>query len=355
MMSASNQVYVRNPKYRSKIVNDYFLSHPLSTYQLKKISGKESGSSVYTPSDVRKVKLSLYGINEEKGERKRPPIINIRMAKGGTGKSVVAGNLSSAFAMMGYKVLSIDGDPQASLTNMLGVDSSEEDIVHIGHLMQCSESKDPKPILCNDVRHIYPDGMLDLIPADITMTQTDSWLMSRVGRDLIFDRLVSNNSDFFNQYDVVLIDGAPGTTLLSYNLMSACKTILAVAWLDRESLKAMNLLVSNVQEINQAYPDKNIDIEIVANGYHPSYNHCKESLAILAESYKDCVNENVIPHFSGFVKQQSLLIEESMGPLVEQEPGSVGGRVMLDLAKSLVVRYGITLAGWQEDIKPIVR
>lgn len=52
------------------------------------------------------------------------------MAKGGTGKTTVAANLATAFAFMGYKTLMIDGDPQASLTNMMGIDASSEDITY---------------------------------------------------------------------------------------------------------------------------------------------------------------------------------------------------------------------------------
>jgi chromosome partitioning protein len=348
---------IRAPKYKTKIVSDLLIGNHVSAYQLKKITGKESidGSKIgYSPTDIRRIKVALYGIDENQKNKNRPPIINVRMAKGGTGKSLISANISSAFAMLGYKVLAIDGDPQASLTNILGVDSSAEDIVHIGHLMEQFDTKNTVSIK-DALRPIYPGNMLDLIPADITMTQTDNWLISRLGRDLIFDRFVINTPDFFNQYDVIVIDSAPGTTLLSYNLMAACKTILAVAWLDRESVKAMNLLFSNILEINRAYPDKKLDVEIVANGYHPSYRHCKEALSILAETYKDLMNENVIPHYSGFVRQQSFLTEESKGPLIEQDPNSVGGRVILELAKSLLTRYGITLSGFDENIKPNIR
>jgi chromosome partitioning protein len=347
---------LRAPKFKTKIVNELLLGTQISTYQLKKMTSKENrdgSKSGYSPEDIRRAKIAINNLDETI-QNDRPPIINVRMAKGGTGKSLISGNISSAFAMLGYKVLAIDGDPQASLTNMLGVDSSSEDIVHIGNLMEQFDTNN-KISFDESVRPIYPNNMLDLIPADITLTQTDSWLISRLGRDLIFDRLISNNHDFFNQYDVIVIDSAPGTTLLSFNLMSACKTILAVAWLDRESVKAMNLLFSNIIEINRAYPEKKIDIEIVANGYHPSYRHCKEALSILAETYKNLMNENVIPHYSGFVRQSSFLTEESKGPLIEQDPNSVGGRVILELAKSLLTRYGITLCGFNENIKPTLR
>jgi hypothetical protein len=50
-----------------------------------------------------------------------------------------------------------------------------------------------------------------------------------------------------------------------------------------------------------------------------------------------------------------LLVEKSLGPLVEQEPNSTGARAMFDLSKSLLGRYGITLCGFDENIAPLTR
>lgn len=351
--------HLRSPQFRAKLIIDQLIGPSISNYQLKKLAGKETGEGVrhlYTPMDVRKAKMALFGIEETKKLGSLPSIIDIRMAKGGTGKSTIAGNQAAALAFMGYKVLAIDGDPQASLTNMLGVDSSAEDIRHIGHLMMEAEaSKRGEVSFETAVKHIYPGGMLDLIPADITLSAADAWLMTRVGNNTVFTRLVEANLDFFKQYDVVIIDSAPGTTLLAYNFMAACRTLLAVVWLDRESLKAMSLLTSNVAEINRAIPGLNLDIEIVANGFHPSYKHCREAISTLAASYPNKVNENVIPHFTGFVRQQSLLTEEAKGPLVEHDPYSAGAKAMFDLARGLLGRYQIKLAGWNEGVIPTPR
>ncbi|MES2206813.1 MAG: ParA family protein [Pseudomonadota bacterium] len=357
-ISPETPSYIRCPQFRSKLVLDQLLGPTVTNYQLKKITNKGSGDGArhfYTPIDIREAKFALYNIDPAKQPLQRPPIIYTRMAKGGTGKSTVSGNVASALAMLGYKVLAIDGDPQASLTNMLGIDTSQDEITHIGDLMVKSETEKTPVDFSASIKHIYPDGMLDLIPADITLTQTDAWLMTRMVRDTIFERLISNNLNFFGQYDVIVIDSAPGTTLLSYNFMAACETVLAVVWLDRESLKAINLLMSNVEEINRSIPGKNLDIEIIANGFHPSYKHCKEALSILAATYPGAVNENVIPHNTGFSRQQSLLAEDSKGPLVEQDPFSAAAKSMFDLAKGLLGRYHITLAGWDESVMPITR
>lgn len=353
-MSESEAVStLRDPAFRGKYVCDALIWPSISLHMLKKLTGKETGDGarhVYRPSDVRKLKLSQYGIDESVVESKRPPIVNCRMAKGGTGKTTIAANLATAFSFMGYKTLMIDADPQASLTNMMGIDASSENIRHLGNLMEESVANKGPASLGDAVRHVFPDGMLDIIPADITLTNADGWLMNQMQRETVFDRLVGSNTDFFGQYDVIVVDSAPGTSLLSMNVMVASRTQLAVCWLDRENLKALPILLGNVEEINAAYPQHASDVEIVANGYNTQFRHSKETLDVLVAKYPRQLNENVIKQFSGFHRQQALPGGECRGAVVEQDQNSPGAKEMLDLAKSLLGRYKITLAGFDESI-----
>ena len=344
---------LRCPSFRGKLVREVLVRSPVSLHTLKKLTGKETGSGdwhTYQPSDIRKLKLTQYGISPGKRTRSRPPIINCRMAKGGTGKTTVAANLATAFSFMGYRVLMIDADPQASLTNMMGIDASSENIIHIGQLMENFTRNKQEIGVGEAIWAVFPDGMLDIIPADITLTNADIWLMNQMQRETIFDRMIGSHEDFFGQYDVIVIDSAPGTSLLTLNIMVAAKTQLAVCWLDRENLKALPILFANVEEINTAYPSHASDIEIVANGYSATYKQSREVLEILVTKYPKNLNENVIQQFSGFHRQQSLPGGDSKGAVVEQYPSSAGAKAMFDLAKSLLGRYRITLSGFDESV-----
>ena len=344
---------LRDPVFRGKFVCDALIWPPISLHVLKKLTGKETGDGarhVYRPSDVRSLKFAQYDIDESAAQLKRPALVNCRMAKGGTGKTTVGANLATAFSFMGYKTLMIDGDPQASLTNMMGIDASSEDITHIGHLMEESVANKGRADVTRAVRNIFPGGMLDIIPADITLTNADGWLMNQMQRETVFERLIAANIDFFGKYDVVVIDSAPGTSLLSMNVMVASRTQLAVCWLDRENLKALPILMGNVEEINAAYPNYSSDVEIVANGYSAIYKQSKEALEVLVAKYPHQLNDNVIQQFSGFHRQQALPGGESKGAVVEQDQNSQGAKAMFDLAKSLLGRYKITLAGFDESI-----
>ncbi len=306
----------------------------------------------YTASEIRHARLALNsapkkssGSVEVKKKRGLPPIINVRMSKGGTGKTTLAANISSSLSLMGHKVLMIDADPQSSLTNLFGIDWAKEDVIHVGDLMKAAAVKGKVVPLEDATRSIYEDGMLDLIASDITLSDMDTWLMSAHNREAAFQRLLDQNAEWFSRYDGIVIDSAPGTTLLTNTIMFASKTILAVVWLDGQSLRAMEVLSSNIAELNEAFKSIKLDIgvHIVANGYHPSYQTCKDALQTLQEQFGDRLDDNVIPHSAGFQRQMSLYEDSESGPILEREPRSVGARAIIDLTKSLIRKYGITL------------
>jgi chromosome partitioning protein len=310
-------------------------------------SNGEPYHRLYTAEQIRQARLKLLSASPEiPHSLSIPPIINCRMSKGGTGKTTIAANISSALALFGHRVLMIDGDPQASLTSMFGINWVTEEIVHIGELMRRQYRREHVN-LQSAMRQIYAGGMLDLIASDITLADADSWLMGATNREAVFKRLLDSQMEILTNYDVIVIDSAPGTTLLTNTLMFASKTILAVVWLDGQSLKAMEVLASNITELNRAFAGQGfeLNVHIVANGYHPSYGPPKDALSTLMTKYPNELDDNIIPHSAGFMRQMDLFQEQKSGPLIEREPSSVGARAIIDLTKSLIKHYGIKLNG----------
>lgn len=310
---------------------------------------KKSGANYhnsYTALDIRRAKIKLLGVNEAEAEHVIPPIINCRMAKGGTGKTTICSGIASTLAMLGYRVLMIDGDPQASLTGLFGIDWATENITHIGELILKHHRKEQYNIE-DAIRPLYEGNMLDLIASDISLSNCDSWLMTVTNREFIFKKFLEDNKEFFSKYDAILIDSAPSTNLLTNALMCACSKILAVVWLDGQSIKAMQILATNINELNEAFHNTgfHLDVHIVANGYHPSYASCKDAVASLYSNYKDKLNNVVIPHSASFMRQVKLFNSETSGPVLETESSSNAARTIIDLTKSLVKEYDVKLAG----------
>jgi chromosome partitioning protein len=300
---------------------------------------------LYRPDEIRNQRLTLLGYSA-KIERPKdlPPIINCRMTKGGTGKTTIAANIATALSARGHRILMIDGDPQASLTSLFGIDWSIEDVTHIGELM-LRNYKGREVHIREAVRPIFAGGMLDLIASDISLASADSWLLSATGREKMLKRLFDAQLEFFSQYDAIIIDSPPGLTPLANTLMLPCKTILAITELDGYSMKAMHVLDMNVKEINSAFDDVNIDVLVVANKYRHGIKSREDALQQLGLAYGDKIYEYPLPEAESFKKQMSSTSADKSGTVLEREPNSVAAKEIIKLATWLVRFYDIKISG----------
>jgi chromosome partitioning protein len=316
------------------------------TFRARYRDSTDNSHKLYSAQEIRHIRMDLLGIPQDTTRsRSLPPIIDTRMAKGGVGKTTITGNVASCLALSGYKVLLIDGDPQASLTSLFGINWLEEEITHVSKLMQRAARNEPaNPEQA--VRSVYPGGMLDLIPSDITMVD-DTWLMGIMNREFAFQRLLEQELEFFSKYDVIVIDSAPGASLLSTTFMVASKTLLTVVSPEGQAIAALDVLASNVQEINAAFNRQgiNLDVHIVVNQYNQTKKPHNFSLSKLLAKYPDKINDTIVRDFVGFLRETDPDSIHTNGPVLEKEPNSGGARDIIDLTKSLTRLYSIRLAG----------
>ncbi|NIA00571.1 AAA family ATPase [Massilia sp. CCM 8734] len=300
--------------------------------------------ALYSARQIREIRMKLLDIHPDHPRpAKLPPLIVDRTAKGGVGKTTIAGNTGTCLALSGYKVLLIDGDPQGTLTGLFGINPLTENITHVGDLMRRA-ARDEATGISDAVRPIYDGGMLDLIPADITMAN-DSWLIGTLNREQAFVRLLEEEVAFFSQYDVIIVDSAPGSSLLATTFMLACKLLLAVVTPEPHSIAAMDVLASNVHEINSAFKnrDANLEVHIVVNKYNQTKKPHNDMLATLLAQYPSRINDVIVRDFVGFLREADPNNTSTNGTVLEKEPNSVGARDIIDLTKTLIKRYDIRL------------
>lgn len=308
----------------------------------------------YTAEDIRRIRLKLLGFSADVERSKTlPPRINVRMAKGGTGKTTMAANIACCMSLMGHRVLLIDGDPQASLSGIFGVDWTAQAVTHIGELMRRVNTRPPSASRIDEaVIPIYPGHMLDLIPSSIEMASTDGWMAQMsLGREQAFTKLLDKEVEFFSKYDAIIIDSAPSSSLLTTSLMVASETVLAVVMPEGQSLGALNVLESNIQELNDAFPGKNYKVQIVVNRYNQSKKPHQDNLGELAQKYGKFLNDTIVRDFVGFLRETGAADGEASGTVLEKEPNSVGARDIIDLTKSIIKLYGVKLA--DHPVRPI--
>jgi chromosome partitioning protein len=137
-------------------------------------------------------------------------IISISNHKGGVGKTTSVVNIGAGLAKHGRKVLLIDLDPQANLTNSYGLSESEK---HIYDAHSNGNGLEPFHIREN----------IDIIPASSNLAIAEIELKSKDNDENSIARLIN---PLKSQYDYIIIDCPPSLGLLTLNAFAASDEVI---------------------------------------------------------------------------------------------------------------------------------
>lgn len=153
--------------------------------------------------------------------------------KGGVGKTTSTVNIGAALVSKGKRVLLIDLDPQANLTQSLGIKESENNIYEI-----LKGEKDPVPI---EVRK-----NLFVIPSSLDLSAAENELSSEPGREYILKDIISKVP---GEYDYIFIDCPPSLGLLTINALTCAEKVLIPLTAEFLPLKGVAKLNEVIQKI----------------------------------------------------------------------------------------------------------
>ncbi|HMJ75157.1 MAG TPA: AAA family ATPase, partial [Iamia sp.] len=164
-----------------------------------------------------------------------PRVMAIANQKGGVGKTTTAVNLGAALAVLGYRVLVVDLDPQGNASTGLGINVRELEtsmydvILHDSPLEDCIEGTAIKNLL------VAPSA-LDLAGAEIELVPAFSREM----------RLRNAIEQVRDDFDYILIDCPPSLGLLTVNAMAAAEEVLVPIQCEYYALEGLGQLIRNV-------------------------------------------------------------------------------------------------------------
>ena len=138
-------------------------------------------------------------------------IIAIANQKGGVGKTTTAINLAASLAVLEYKTLVIDADPQANTTSGLNFnpDSKEHDTLYEVFIGARPVADTVKP---TDLAH------LDIITSHINLVGAEIEMLEIPGRENVLRNALATIRD---RYDFIVLDCAPSLGLITINALTA--------------------------------------------------------------------------------------------------------------------------------------
>jgi chromosome partitioning protein len=160
-------------------------------------------------------------------------VISISNHKGGVGKTTSAINIGAGLNILKKKVLLIDLDPQANLSQSLGIIDNDKNIYGA---LRGQYKLEPINILKG----------LDLIPSTLDLSGAEVELSGEPGREYILKELID---PLRGSYDFIIIDSPPSLGLLTINSFTASDEILIPLQAQYLALQGLAKLVEVVDKI----------------------------------------------------------------------------------------------------------
>ncbi|WP_460275895.1 plasmid partitioning protein RepA [Celeribacter sp. ULVN23_4] len=233
----------------------------------------------------------------EGGNGKSPDhlqIIGVMNFKGGSGKTTTSAHLAQRLALLGYRVLAIDLDPQASLTALHGV-QPEFDLEDGGTLYDAIRYDDPVPIR-SVIRPTYIPN-LDLIPGNLELMEFEHdtpRALSQGNAGLFFFRVREALEQVDEDYDVVVIDCPPQLGFLTMSALSASTGVLVTIHPEMLDVMSMSQFLRMTADLMDVIAESGADMShdwmrYVLTRYEPSDAPQNRIVAFLRTMYGDTV------------------------------------------------------------------
>ncbi len=207
-------------------------------------------------------------------------VIALANQKGGVAKTTTTVNLAAAMNELGFKVLTVDLDPQGNLTMSQGMDPDTVERSMFDVLVH------QLPI-----EEVIQHAEIDVAVSSIDLAGAELALSSMIGRERALQKALL---PMRSEYDYILIDTPPSLGLLTINALTAADGVIVPVQCEYLSLRGLVQLEGTLTMIRE-----NLNPTVEIRGILPTMFdsrtlHAKEAVEMLKENFGDLVFETRI-------------------------------------------------------------
>lgn len=249
-------------------------------------------------------------------------VLTIFSEKGGVGKTTLVTNLSVSFAKRGYKILTIDMDPQGHIARLFGVETGRQNILSFLIKGEISDSLIKKTRIDN----------LWVIPSDWSLADFTVNVARDSSRHLKLRKAIDKLKDKFN---IIFIDPPPSLELITLNILLASDGVIVPVALTYLGLVGVASTLNIIVQTKKSFKYSPGVVAIVPNMYDDS-PHSKELLEKLRSSLGKVVSKTVIVKDPEIDKAQSF-----SATVIEISPDSPSSKSIEKLTDEIILKLGL--------------